>query len=139
MMTFREKSAWAMGTAMIVCGLWYASLAAATPMGASTIVEVGALVPFVLAVVSLSILVQIVLAATAPKTAAQAADERERIAIDRAGRWAGVLLATGVVSAAAGFIWTGNGAMLFRWIVGALIVAQIGEMVFQIYLFRRGV
>ncbi len=137
-MAFREKSAWGMGILMIVAGLWYASLALNIPPDAPAIAQLGPLVPYVLAVIAGSIVVQVVLAATAPRDAQRAADERERMAIDRAGNWASHVLAIGAICGAVDFIIRGSGNGLFLWVIGSLIAAQIAEYALQIYFFRRG-
>lgn len=137
-MSFREKSAWGMGALMLVTGLWYLSLARAVPGDAPAVAQIGPLVPYVLAVVVGSIVVQVVLALAAPREADRPADERERAAIDRAGNWAGYVLAAGAVGGALNYLVHGNGNWLFGWVIGALIVAQIAEYAFQIWLFRRG-
>ena len=53
---------------------------------------IGPLIPYVLAVIVLSIVAQTILALSSPKEANAPADERERAAIDLAGHWSGVVL-----------------------------------------------
>ena len=69
-MSFREKSAWVMGAIMIATGLWYAQLVAAAPQAP----VIGPLIPYVLAVVFLSIVAQVALAIASPKEADAPAD-----------------------------------------------------------------
>jgi uncharacterized membrane protein (DUF485 family) len=134
-MSFREKSAWVMGAIMLATGLWYASLVAHAPQAP----VIGPLIPYVLAVVVLSVVAQTVLAIASPKEANAPADEREKIAIDRAGHWSGVVLGVLAISACLTYVALPSGGMLFHHVIGALIVAQLAEYVFQIVLFRRAV
>ncbi|MGI9375468.1 MAG: hypothetical protein ACR2PC_05100 [Tsuneonella suprasediminis] len=134
-MSFREKSAWAMMAVMLLSGLLYFNTVSADP-GAPVAV---ALVPYVLVVVVASVLVQVMLAITAPREANSAADERERLVADRAGRWSGTVLAVGVVLAGGAYLWMPNGNMLFHHAMFALIAAQLADYAGQVYLLRRTV
>lgn len=137
-MTFREKSAWAMGALMLAGGaLWlYWSLALAA--GAPALAQLGPLVAFVLVVSVGSIAIQIALTVTMHREVTRPADERERPLIDKAGHWSGVLLTVIVVCGAFHYLWGGQGNVLFRWVTGGLILSQLAEYAFQILLFRRG-
>lgn len=137
-MSFREKSAWAMGVVILLTGLLLAATVLHIPANAPAQALVLPLVPYVIAVVIGSIVVQAALAIVSPGDAKKPADERERVAIDRAGHWSGVVLGVGVVSGLLNFLWYGEGQVLFLWCLGALILAQLAEYVFQIVLFRRG-
>lgn len=137
-MSFREKSAWGMGAVMLLTGLLYLFIVANMPAGVPAIAQLGPLVPYVIAVVVLSVAVQAVLAVLAPREANAPADERERSAIDKAGHWSGLVLAVVALLGAAQYLRTGEGNVLFQWVIGALIVSQIAEYAFQIALFRRG-
>ncbi len=136
-MTFREKSAWAMGALMLVTGLWYLKLALGIPLAAPALVQLAAVVPYVIAVIVGSIAVQIVLAALNLRDAQRPADERERRAIDKAGNWSGYVLAFGAVSGAMAYLVLGSGNLLFHFVIGSMIAAQFAEYLFQIVLFRR--
>ena len=138
-MSFREKSAWAMGAVILVTGLFWANLALSIPADAPSVAQVGPLIPYVLAVIVLSIIVQVLLAAFSPRDAEMVADERERIVIDRAGHWSGTVLGVAVITGVIHHFWYGHGNALFLWVVGGLILAQLAEYAFQIYLFRKGV
>ena len=132
-MSFKEKSAWVMGAIMLVTGLFYANLVTAAPQAP----VIGPLIPYVLAVIVLSIVAQTVLALSSPKEANAPADEREQPAIDKAGHWSGVVLGVLAISSCITYVALPNGTMLFHHIIGALIVAQLAEYAFQIYFFRR--
>ncbi|GAA4761772.1 hypothetical protein GCM10023219_02420 [Stakelama sediminis] len=134
-MSFKEKSAWAMGAIMLVTGVWYAQLVAAAPQAP----VIGPLISYVLAVIVLSIIAQTVLAILSPREAHASADERERIVMDRAGNWSGIVLGLGVITAIIMYIGGWSATLLVHAIVGALIVAQLAEYLFQIFLFRRAV
>ena len=132
-MSFKEKSAWVMGAIMLATGLFYASLVAQAPQAP----VVGPLIPYVLAVIVLSVVAQTILALSSPKEANAPADEREAVAIDRAGHWSGVVLGVLAISSCITYVVLPSGTMLFHHVIGALIVAQLAEYVFQIYNFRR--
>lgn len=132
-MSFREKSAWIMGVIMIATGLFYANLVMSAPQAP----VIGPLIPYVLAVIVLSIVAQIILAVAFPKEADAPADERERVAIDRAGNISGIVLGFGVVTAVIMYIGGWSATMLVHALVGTLILSTIAEYVLQIFYFRR--
>ena len=134
-MSFREKSAWVMGAIMLATGLWYAQLVAAAPQAP----VIGPLIPYVLAVIVLSIVAQVILAIASPKEADSPADERERAAIDRAGHFSGAVLGFGVITAIVMHIGGWSATLLVHAIVGALIVSTIAEYALQIFYFRRAI
>ena len=133
-MSFREKSAWVMSVVMVVTGLLYAWLVQAAPQAP----VIGPLLPYVLAVIALSVMVQIVLALHSPSEANAPPDERERNVAARAGQVSGVVLAISVMLSGAVYVVFPHGNMLFHHLLGALIVAQIVEYATQIWLLRRG-
>ncbi|WP_237452346.1 hypothetical protein [Qipengyuania algicida] len=118
---------------MLVTGVWYAQLVAAAPQAP----VIGLLIPYVLPVIVLSIIAQAVLAFLSPREANARADERERIVMDRAGHWSGIVLGLGVIAAISMYIGGWSATLLVHAIVGALIVAQLAEYLFQVFLFRR--
>lgn len=138
-MSFREKSAWGMGAVVLVTGLIYLWLVLLVPADVPAMAQLGPLVPYVFAVIVASIAVQVALAALSPKEAQAPADEREKIAIDKAGNWSGVVLAAVAIQGALVYLWTGEGNRLFQTVIGALILSQIADYAFQIWFFRRGV
>lgn len=133
-MSFREKSAWGMGLVIAVTGLFYGWIVAQAPQAP----VIGPLLPYVLLVIVLSIAVQILVALTSLREASAPADERERIAIAKAGHWSGIALGVMTLLAAGGYIATGNANLMFHLLIGAVIIAQVLEYMFQIALFRRG-
>ena len=132
-MSFKEKSAWVMGAIMVATGLFYANLVASAPQAP----VIGPLIPYVLAVIVLSIVAQVILAISSPKEAEAPADERERSVIDRAGHLSGIVLGFGVISAVIMYIAGWSPTMLVHAIVGSLIVSAIVEYALQIFYFRR--
>ena len=137
-MAFREKLAWMMSGIMALTGVYYIWLVSAIPSDAPPLGQLGALAPYVLVLVVVSVVANIALALLSPKEANQPADERERAVIDRAGHWSGYVLAVIVVVGGGLYLGHGNGNTLFVWMAGGLIVAQLAEYLFQIALFRRG-
>ena len=134
-MSFREKSAWAMSGVMLVTGLFYAWLVGLAPSAP----VIGPLLPYVLLVIVLSIVVQVSLALFSPTEANAPADEREQFVIAKAGHWSGIILGVAVVMSGAVYIWGPDGNMLFHHILGAMILAQLAEYLFQGVMFRRGI
>ena len=132
-MSFKEKSAWAMGAIMVATGVFYANLVAAAPQAP----VIGPLIPYVLVVIVLSIVAQVILAISSPREAEARADERERSVIDRAGHLSGIVLGFGVISAVIMYIAGWSPTMLVHAIVGSLIVSAIVEYALQIFYFRR--
>lgn len=139
-MPYREKSAWVMAAVMALTGLYYLHLVvSASPGVGSAMRPTGVLIAFALLVIIASVVTQVMLALSSPKEANAPADERERPVLDRAGRIAGVVLGSGVVTSLLLFLYRGDGNLLFHMIMGSLIVAQIAEYMLQIVLLRRGV
>lgn len=137
-MSFREKSAWVMAALMLGAGFYYIHLAVGTTREVGwTAPSVGVLVPFTLLVIVLSVVAQVILAVLTPNEANAPADERERPLLDRAGHWAGFVLAAGAVASVLHFFYHQNGVVLFHLIMVSLILSQISEYVFQIVLIRR--
>lgn len=132
-MSFREKSTWVMTAVMLLSGLFY--MMSALPYPGSPVMET--VVPYVLLVIVLSVAGQVVLAIRSPDEARAPLDERERLVVDRAGYWGGVILAAAIVLAGIAYVVAPNGNMLFHHAVLALIVAQIAQYIMQIALLRR--
>lgn len=137
-MAFREKSAWAMATLMLLTGIIYLRAVAAIPAGAPPLAQFGPLALFTFWVVVGSIVIQTVLAVMTPSEAQSPADERELPLIYKAGHWSAYILAGAVLVGAFRFLSNGSGIELFQWAMGGLIASQFAEYAFQIVLFRRG-
>lgn len=133
-MSFREKSAWAMGVVMLVTGLFYAAMVLAMPRAPL----LGPLIPYVLAVIVLSIVAQAVLGIASPREANAPADERETVAIDRAGHWSGNALGLGVATALIFYVSGVETTLVMHGIMATLIVSTVVEYALQIWFFRRG-
>ena len=86
-----------------------------------------------------SILVQAVLGARRPDEAVAAADERERAILDRAGRWAGVVMGFLVVASLLHYLQHGHADLLFHTVFLSVILAEVAGQAGQVLLFRRGV
>lgn len=137
-MSFRERSAWVMGAIMLIAGLNYLfrALTTARDLGWQA-PPVELFVPLTMTVVVAVIVAQIALAAWMPKEAEAPADERERPLLDRAGNWAGFVFGFGAITGLIKFLVYQDGLLLFHFVLGSLILAQIAEYAFQIVLFRR--
>ena len=133
-MSFREKSAWVMAAVMAFAGLYYFKLGREVGWDAPPF---GVFVPFVGLVIVASVVAQTTLAIWTPKEASAPADERERPLLDRAGNWAGWVLAAALVGAMWHFLYHRDANLFFHLAMGSLILSQASEYVFQLVLFRR--
>ena len=140
-MSFREKSAWAFLLLFSLTGAFYA-----WEVGGAWLVNGDAPKPsFKLAKVYIgfvligAIVSQYVLARSAGDEADAPADEREQVAIYKAGNWSGIILGFGVVTGVIHFYQYDDGRLMFHIIVGFLMLSQILEYALQIRFFRRGV
>jgi len=140
-MSFREKTAWAMSFILFMAGAWYFTkiVNASNALGQTSPPDLRFFIGYVALVVITSIIVSIILAATSGKEANAPADERETAILHKAGHWSGYILALGAFTGLWHFGWLGDGNLLFHIIFGALMLSQIAEYVFHIFLYRRGV
>lgn len=133
-MSFRERAAWVMGAVMSLAGLYYLhivrDLGPATP-------PMRVLMSYTGLVIVASVVAQAALNSWWPREANAPADERERPLLDRAGNWSGWVLAAGVVGALWTFNVRGDGVEMFHLLIGGLILSQVAEYAFQIFLLRR--
>ena len=139
--SFREKTAWAMAAILIAGGLFYfdkvVHLSRAIEETAPPII--GFVIAYVILIVIASVILMSVLAVSAGKEANAPADEREKIITAKAGNWAGYVLALPALGALWHYSVNMDGNMLFHLIFLSLMLSQISEYVFQIFLYRRGV
>lgn len=140
-MSFREKSAWAMALILTGAGMFYADkvVRISNALGQTAPPLIGLVVAYVVLVVIASIILMSTLAVSAGKEADQPADEREKIIADKAGNWSGYVLAVPALGALSHYSVSMDGNMLFHLIFLSLMLSQISEYVFQIFLCRRGV
>lgn len=140
-MSFREKTAWAMMTVLIVGGLYYFNLVmkVSQAMGSTSAPVMGFVIAYVVLIVVASVVLMIAIGITSPREAEAPADERERLIEDRAGHIAGSILGFGVFAAMLHYMWRGDGNLMFHIAFGSLMVSQIAEYALQIWLLRRGI
>jgi hypothetical protein len=140
-MSFREKTAWGMGLILILAGAWYFSkvVSVSTALGHTSPPDLRFFIGYVTLVVITSIIVNVMLAIMSGKEANAPADEREKAILDKAGHWAGYVLAVGAFGGLWHFGWLGDGNLMFHIVFGSLMLSQIAEYAFQIFLYRRGV
>ncbi len=140
-MSFREKTAWVMLIVLILAGGFYVweVLGHAYAIGAVPPPSLKLAYVYVGIVVIGAIIGMASLGAAMPDEAEMPADERERLAINKAGNWSGYILAFLAISGLVHFWVDGNGNVLFHFVVAGLLLSQLIEYVFQIWLFRRGV
>ena len=140
-MSFRERTAWVMGLILIAAGVWYFKRVVGLSMELGHVAAPN--IKFVIGCIGLiviaSIVANVVIASQAGKEAEAPADERERTILNKAGHWSGIVLAVGAVSGLWHFGWNSDGNLLFHIVFGSLMVSQLAEYAFQIFLFRRGV
>ena len=139
-MPFREKSAWVMAALMTAAGAIYVwgAVTASRVLGQAA-PPLAPLISFIMLVVIGAIVLQVALAILWPREADSPADERERLIQTKAGAWAGWVLTSGVLAGLAHFLVNGDGTVMFHILFVALIVSQVAEYAFAIFLFRRGV
>lgn len=140
-MSFREKTAWVMLALLILAGGFYAweVIGHALAVGGAPPPSGKLVLVYVFIVVIGTIIGMASLGGREPEAASAPADERERIAIDRAGNWSGYVLAFPAITGAIYYWAYMDGNLLFHTIVGSLMLCQIADYAFQIFLFRRGV
>ncbi|MEZ5998619.1 MAG: hypothetical protein R3B98_07995 [Hyphomonas sp.] len=140
-MSFREKTAWAMGLILTAGSVFYFSkvIGLSRAIGHTAPPIIGFIIAYVILIVIASIVLFSVLGASSPKEANSPADERERQIESRAGHWSGTLLGLGVFAGLWHFWAYADGNMLFHVVFGSLMASQIAEYAFQIFLYRRGV
>lgn len=140
-MSFREKSALGFLVLFSLAGAFYAweVIGAGLAMGDVPPPSFKLAAVYVGLVVLGAIVSQASIAASSADEADLPADERERVAIDRAGNWSGIMLAFGVIAGVLHFYAYEDGRLMFHVVVGALMLSQIADYAFQIWLFRRGV
>ena len=140
-MSFKEKSAWVMMLVMLAGAAYYFNIVwkASNGLRETAPPVLGVIIPYVLLIVALSVVSQIVLGIASHKEAGLPADERERVADDKAGHWSGYVLAIGVITGVLHFCVRGDGNLLAHFCFGALMVSQIAEYGLQIFFYRRGV
>ena len=131
-MSFREKSAWAMALVLLAVGAFYVKL-----VSSDGVPPAAAALPFVVGTVVLSVVAQVLLAIASPREAASPADERERLAIDKAAHFSSYVLAVGVLIGLAVFMMSGDGSRMFHIVLTCLILSQIAEYGAQVFLFRN--
>jgi hypothetical protein len=138
-LSFREKSAWAMGGLVLAITILY--LIDVQPIswrtGEAPAVD-GHFIKITIFAIVGSIIIQSFLAAHNPKEADAPADEREQLVIARAGNLAGFVLSFGCVAALMNYLVHRNGDLLFHGILLSLLVSTVAESALQIYFFRRG-
>jgi hypothetical protein len=137
--SFREKSAWAMGALFLAITAFY--LVDLQPIswreGVAPPVD-RHFIKIMIATIVGSILIQSWLASHNPREADTPADERERLVLARAGNLSGIVLGFGCVAALMNYLVHPNGDLLFHGILLSLLVSTIAESALQIFFFHRG-
>ena len=139
-MSFREKTAWAMGIILTAAGAYYTHLVitASAALGAPAPPIIPFVVAYVLAIIIGSIVIMVPLAIATPEEADAPADERERHIQHKAGNYSGYVLGAGAIAAMLHFTVNQNGNMIFHIVFASLMVSQICEYALQIWYYRRG-
>lgn len=139
-MSFREKSAWGMLLVLGAGALFYFNKVAALSeaLGKTAPPIISFVIAYVVFIVIASVIVMSALAGSAGKEADAPADEREKIIADKAGNWSGYVLAVPALGALLHYSVHLDGNMLFHLVFLSLMLSQISEYAFQIFLYRRG-
>lgn len=140
-MSFREKSAWGMMVVLLLAGIYYFKrvIGVSIEQGAAAPPSLRFLLTYIVAVVILSIIVNIIVAASNPDEAEAPADEREKLVLAKAGHLSGIVLGVGVVSALWHYSVNQDGHLMFHIAFGSLMVSQVTEYALQVFYLRRGV
>lgn len=136
-LSFREKSAWAMGALFLALTIFYLNDVQPISWRTGEAPPVGRrFIKITIVAIVGSIIVQSLLAARSPKEADAPADERERLALARAGNLSGLLLGAGCIAALMNYLVHANGDLLFHGILISLLVSTVAESALQIFYFR---
>ncbi|MEL6870972.1 MAG: hypothetical protein AAFO81_14320 [Pseudomonadota bacterium] len=140
-MSFHEKSAWVMIVVLLFASALYASAvnSLSGSIGQLAPPLLPGLVAYTVVIVVLSIIGHIAIALLKPSEASDVVDERDRIVLDRAGHWSGIVLGVGVITGLGFYLFGYNGDLLFYTVFGSLVLAQMAEYAFQIALYRLAV
>ena len=140
-MGFREKLAWAMMVIMASTGVLYYSWVhmQSSALGAWAPPNIAFLIGYVILVIILAIIAGIAIGVSRPSEASPPMDERERLILFAGEVWAGRLLSVLLLLTLADFALGGNSNRLFHLAFASLIISQVGEYVFRIWFYRRGV
>jgi hypothetical protein len=138
---FREKTAWVMAAILIAGAAFYFHMVTSVSksLGQTAPPIIGFVIAYVVVISIVSAIAMTGLALTSPREADAPTDEREKIITDRAAHWAGYALVVPLLGALWHYSVNLDGHMLFHLGFLSLMVGQISEYIFQIYLFRRGV
>ncbi len=139
-MTFLEKSAWVMITALLISGGLYSAgvIAMTNTLGEIPPPNIGLIAVFTIAIVALAIVGHIIAALTNLSDADAPEDERDRLVALRAGNISGILLAASVMIGISAYAVLGSGHLLFHMMVAGLVLAQVCEYALTIWYYRRG-
>lgn len=138
-MSFRERSAWAMGALFLAITLFYvAQVQPVSWRSGSAPPAGGVMIRVTLISIVGAIVIQSVLASRSPREASAPADERERLLLTRASHWAGLVLGAGCIMALWNYMVHANGDLMFHGILLSLLVSTVVEYALQILYFRRG-
>lgn len=138
---FREKTAWVM-TAILAGGAFFyfrMVMHASEALGQTAPPIIGFVIAYVVVIAIVSAIAMAWLALLSPKEADAPADEREKQITDRAAHWSGYVLVVPLLGSLWHYSVNLDGNMLFHLAFLSLMLGQISEYIFQIYLFRRGV
>ncbi len=140
-MGFREKLSWAMMAIMAGTGVLYFSWVQmqSSALGDWAPPNIAFFVGYVILVIILALVAGIAIGISRPSEASPPMDERERLIVFAGEVWAGRLLSVLLLLSLLDFGLNGNGNRLFHLAFASLIVSQVGEYVFRIWFYRRGV
>jgi hypothetical protein len=137
-MSFRERSAWAMGALVMAMSAWYFGRLGGAAWQPGGGLPVGTLIAYLFLTIVGSIGVQVVLAIASRGEARAPADEREAAATARAVSWAGHVLTMVIVGGLLWFMAHRDGIMLFHSMFAGLLASQAVVHWGTAWLLRRG-
>jgi len=137
-MSFQEKSAWIMSFALLASSIFYFGvvMSMSQEVGHWAAPNLPVVVIYTVILTLIAIVGHVVIAVLAPKEANANPDEREREVVFRASHLSGYVFGVGVLLSLGLYLFVHDGNLLFYSVFGSLIVSQLSEYLFQIFISR---
>jgi len=135
-MNFKEKSSWVMCVSVLFGGLFYAYALTSNLKSGEAIQLKSITISYLLIIILASIIGHIIAALTGLKEAEAPEDERDKIVSIQSNSMSSYVLGFGVISGMILYLVTGNGDVLFHFILASLTLSTIIEYILRIYFYR---
>ncbi len=138
-MSFQEKSAWLMSFALLASSLFYFGvvMSMSQEVGHLAAPNLPVVVIYTVILTLIAIVGHVVIAVLTPKQANATPDEREREIVFRASHLSGYVFGVGVILSLGLYLFIHDGNLLFYSVFASLILSQLFEYLFQIFLNRN--